>query len=150
MNLLHLAAEMGMERLAARLLKLPQGPGYALQQAGGSMEGRSMEGRLPIHFAAEHRCNSIVEMLLPFSQLAQGTSVEELIEDATMDYGDEYAPPPPPPTTTTKTQKCLPPHPPVLSSSHLSISSSPSLPGPPTFPCRRCLIHARTAGQFST
>jgi len=81
MNLLHLAAEMGMERLSKKLINSPQGRSLALQTA---------DGRLPVHVAAAHGCDAIAEMLLPYSQLAHGTSVEELIEDASMDFSDEY------------------------------------------------------------
>mmetsp|Transcript_31013 Transcript_31013/g.87866 ORF Transcript_31013/g.87866 Transcript_31013/m.87866 type:complete len:659 (-) Transcript_31013:253-2229(-) len=82
MNLLHLAAEMGMERLSKKLINSPQGRSLALQTA---------DGRLPVHVAAAHGCDAIAEMLLPYSQLAHGTSVEELIEDASMDFSDEWA-----------------------------------------------------------
>eukprot|EP00951_Prasinocladus_malaysianus_P007206 scaffold51699_cov39-Prasinocladus_malaysianus.AAC.4 len=73
LTLLHVAAELGMDVLAKKLLATP---------SGRSMATSETEGRLPIHVAAEHGNKTVVELLLPLSNLAEGTTADELIEAA--------------------------------------------------------------------
>jgi len=72
-TLLHVCAEVGLEKLAARLLGSPQGCAEAK---------REVDGRLPIHVAAEAGHCSLVQLLLGHSGLAEGTTTEELMENA--------------------------------------------------------------------